>query len=454
MKISRVEIFTAHLPLDREISRFGGKISHLEELYIKLTGEDGAAGWGEARGNAAHISGETPAGMEYVFKELLAPLVIGKELRGRAAVLSLVHRAVEGNGGAKSALDTALHDLAARAAGVPLYLWFGGKRLPDVKGSACIAFCSPGEAAERAHEYAGQGFANLMIRVGGESFSEDLERVKAVRDAAGEGISLAVDSGQAWTAKQAVGRIRMLEAFDIECAEQPVKARDFTGMAEVARGTRVALMADESLGTLEDGMNLIRLGAAGMFHIQLSRAGGVLPGSADDRACRGRAPAPMSWERRAGACSPPWPPPIWLWPPPPNGPRCPGPGASWMTRRREGFTSRERSPFRTARAWGWPRTNRSSSASPPSRGERKRLDENFAGKIEVSVPPEFPASEYESRWRRARAAMEMAGVAGLLLTSEANYRYFSGHFSRFFWVSKAQAGRFSCSFPGSASRSC
>ncbi len=274
MKISRVEIFTAHLPLDREISRFGGKISHLEELYIKLTGEDGAAGWGEARGNAAHISGETPAGMEYVFKELLAPLVIGKELRGRAAVLSLVHRAVEGNGGAKSALDTALHDLAARAAGVPLYLWFGGKRLPDVKGSACIAFCSPGEAAERAHEYAGQGFANLMIRVGGESFSEDLERVKAVRDAAGEGISLAVDSGQAWTAKQAVGRIRMLEAFDIECAEQPVKARDFTGMAEVARGTRVALMADESLGTLEDGMNLIRLGAAGMFHIQLSRAGG------------------------------------------------------------------------------------------------------------------------------------------------------------------------------------
>ncbi len=55
----------------------------------------------------------------------------------------------------------------------------------------------------------------------------------------------------------------------------------------------------------------------------------------------------------------------------------------------------------------------------------------------MSVQPEFPASEYESRWRRARAAMEAAGVDGLLLTSEANYRYFSGHFSRF-WVSKAR----------------
>ncbi len=277
MKISRVEIFTAHLPIDREISRFGGKISHLEELYIKLTGEDGAAGWGVARGNAVHISGETLAGMEYVFKELLAPLVVGKELRDRAAIVSLVHRTVEGNSGAKSALDIALHDLAARAAGVPLYLWFGGKRLPDVRGSACISFCSPGEAAERAREYTGQGFANLMIRAGGDPFGKDLERVKAVRDAAGEGISLAVDSGQAWTTKQAVGRLRMLEAFDIEYAKQPVNARDFTGMAEVARGTRVALMADESLGTLEDGMNLIRLAAAGMFHIKLSQAGGFRP---------------------------------------------------------------------------------------------------------------------------------------------------------------------------------
>ena len=138
LKISRVEIFTAHLPIDRDSSRFDEKSSHLEELYIKLTGEDGAVGWGEARGNAAHISGETPAGMEYVFKELLAPLVIGKELRGRAAIISLVHRTVEGNSGAKAALDIALHDLAARAAACEAVLEMSKAE------SSCTVLCSVG----------------------------------------------------------------------------------------------------------------------------------------------------------------------------------------------------------------------------------------------------------------------------------------------------------------------
>lgn len=55
----------------------------------------------------------------------------------------------------------------------------------------------------------------------------------------------------------------------------------------------------------------------------------------------------------------------------------------------------------------------------------------------MSVRPEFPPSEYEARWRRAREAMAGDGLDALLLTSEANYRYFSGHYSGF-WISKAR----------------
>jgi len=50
---------------------------------------------------------------------------------------------------------------------------------------------------------------------------------------------------------------------------------------------------------------------------------------------------------------------------------------------------------------------------------------------------EFPPSEFEARWRAARTAMERVGIDALLLTSEANYRYFSGHYSSF-WLSKAR----------------
>ena len=84
-----------------------------------------------------------------------------------------------------------------------------------------------------------------------------------MREAVGDEISLAVDANQAWTVKQAIGRIHALERFGLDCVEQPVAARDLTGMAEVARAVDTPLMADESLYSLEDAMTLVRLGAVG-----------------------------------------------------------------------------------------------------------------------------------------------------------------------------------------------
>jgi Xaa-Pro aminopeptidase len=51
--------------------------------------------------------------------------------------------------------------------------------------------------------------------------------------------------------------------------------------------------------------------------------------------------------------------------------------------------------------------------------------------------PEFSRAEYEERWRRARDLMRAQGLDALLVTSEANYRYLSGHHSGF-WLSKAR----------------
>ncbi len=55
----------------------------------------------------------------------------------------------------------------------------------------------------------------------------------------------------------------------------------------------------------------------------------------------------------------------------------------------------------------------------------------------MSVTPEFEQVEYHTRWRRAREAMAAAGLDALFVTSEANYRYLSGHHTGF-WISKAR----------------
>ncbi len=41
--------------------------------------------------------------------------------------------------------------------------------------------------------------------------------------------------------------------------------------------------------------------------------------------------------------------------------------------------------------------------------------------------PEFDRTEFEARWERARAGMHARGLDALLVTTEANYRYLSGH---------------------------
>jgi L-alanine-DL-glutamate epimerase-like enolase superfamily enzyme len=275
VKVRRVDVFTARLALEGGFAHFGGRVTALEEVFVKLTAADGLVGWGEVRGNMSYFSGESPGGILATLRDVLAPLVVGRALRERGAVLEACDRAVVGNRAAKAVLDIAWHDLAARAAGVPLVRWLGGRRRPEVLGSECVFYGPPGVAADPARGFVAQGFRIVKVRVGLEPFARDVERVAAVRAAVGDGVRMAVDANQAWSVKEAIRRIRALEAFGIESVEQPVAADDPTGMAEVAQAVTVPLMADESLFSLDHAMTLIRLGAVGMFHVKLVKAGGL-----------------------------------------------------------------------------------------------------------------------------------------------------------------------------------
>jgi L-Ala-D/L-Glu epimerase len=275
MRIRRLEVFTARLPLEPGFSHFTGKVTALEEVFVRLTGDDGQVGWGEVRGNMSYFSGESPAGIVAALRDYLAPLIVGRPLRERGAAIGQFDRALAGNAAAKAALDIALHDLAARATGVPLYRWLGGRRAERVAGSECLFYGPADEAAAQARAYVAQGFRILKIRVGLEPFAFDVARVRAIREAVGDEVSLSVDANQAWTVKQAIARIHALERFGLDCVEQPVAARDLTGMAEVARAVGPPLMADESLYSLPDAMALVRLGAVGYFHVKLVKAGGL-----------------------------------------------------------------------------------------------------------------------------------------------------------------------------------
>ena len=117
--------------------------------------------------------------------------------------------------------------------------------------------------------------AKVKVAEPGQSESEDLDRVEAVRDALGPGGKVRVDANGAWDTETAVRMITALGRFDLEYAEQP--CADLEQMAALRRRVDVPLAADESIRTAADPLRVAGLEAADLVVLKVQPLGGVLP---------------------------------------------------------------------------------------------------------------------------------------------------------------------------------
>ncbi|HEV2791095.1 MAG TPA: mandelate racemase/muconate lactonizing enzyme family protein, partial [Solirubrobacterales bacterium] len=128
------------------------------------------------------------------------------------------------------------------------------------------------------------GFTTLKLKLGAESaktlpqegFSRtrgnDVEQVRAVREAVGPDARIRVDANEAWDLETATRRLADLEPLGIELAEQPVAGLE--AMAVLAATTSTPLAADESVATREEAERAVTLGACAYTGIKLSKVGG------------------------------------------------------------------------------------------------------------------------------------------------------------------------------------
>src|SRR5690606_16092848 len=124
-------------------------------------------------------------------------------------------RAIGGNPAAKTGVSAALHDLVGRRLGVPLWkLW--GLSSEAALSSFTIAIDDVEAMRERVREAA--SYPILKIKVG---TPHDVEILRMIREEAPEK-AVRVDANTAWTAKEAIAALPMLEEYRIELIEQPV----------------------------------------------------------------------------------------------------------------------------------------------------------------------------------------------------------------------------------------
>jgi L-alanine-DL-glutamate epimerase-like enolase superfamily enzyme len=172
---------------------------------------------------------------------------------------------------ARCALDLAIHDRIGRQEGVPLYKLLDLPQPAVMKSSFTIAIDSPEEMARMAQQFA--SYSILKIKLGGDG--EDLERLAAIRSARPE-VSLRIDANAGWKVDDALRMVRELERFELEMIEQPVAKEDIEGMGSVQAATRIPIVADESVQTMENIETLGRAGVRGI-NLKLMKTGGLTP---------------------------------------------------------------------------------------------------------------------------------------------------------------------------------
>lgn len=176
----------------------------------------------------------------------------------------------EGPAPARAAVDLALHDRIGRQRGLPLYRLLGLPKPQPLPTSFTLSLDEPAAMAEMAR--AAAAYPVLKLKLGSE---DDEARVAAVR-AARPDARLRVDANAAWTAEEAVRRVRALERYGLELVEQPVAREDVEGMGYVQAHTAVPVVADESAQTVADVERLAAVGVAGV-NLKLMKAGGLAP---------------------------------------------------------------------------------------------------------------------------------------------------------------------------------
>jgi L-alanine-DL-glutamate epimerase-like enolase superfamily enzyme len=193
----------------------------------------------EATGGGKQSLGYTYAdtATALLIKDLLAPIVIGSDAMAVAGTWAAMDRAIRNLGRpgivsmAIAAVDSALWDLKSRLLELPLVTLLGAVRQSmPVYGSGGFTSYSLAQLQEQLRGWVDEGITRVKMKVGTHQ-SDDLDRVRAAREAIGPQAELFVDANGAYSRKQALS---FAEKFRADCNvswfEEPVSSDDLEGL--------------------------------------------------------------------------------------------------------------------------------------------------------------------------------------------------------------------------------
>lgn len=274
MKIIAIKIGVLSTPLKTPFKTAVRSVSEMTDIVVRIDTENGLAGWGSAP-PTAKVTGDTKGSIIGAVDEQICPVLLNADANDLEGCLDLLDGSLPYNTSAKAAVDIALHDLWARSIGQPAWKLFGGCGR-EIRTDVTISINSMEEMARDAERAIADGFDVIKIKVGVD-VEADFKRIRAIRDAVGDGAKIRIDANQGWKTNEAVKFLEYLydKGLNIELVEQPINGWDIEGMAFVTARSPFPVVADESCWSPADAIKLLSMRAADMVNIKLMKCGGV-----------------------------------------------------------------------------------------------------------------------------------------------------------------------------------
>ncbi len=271
LKITRISLHGLDLPFREGAYRCRNHTEYGQTAtLVRVDSDAGFTGWGEIAPLGAFYSEAFTGGIRAGL-ECLAPMLLGADPRETDKLVRIMDAAMHGQMSVKSPLDIALWDMAAKAAGLPLAEYLGGRDGMFVALYRPVSQASPEIMVESARRHVCDGYRRLQIKVGDDPVV-DAGRLRAIADDVDGSVVIFCDANGAWASHDALRFVERTRGIDY-VLEQPCRTLDEN--LAVRRHTAVPMVLDESVDSLDALLRIHRDGMADGVTIKISRFGGI-----------------------------------------------------------------------------------------------------------------------------------------------------------------------------------
>jgi L-alanine-DL-glutamate epimerase-like enolase superfamily enzyme len=293
MRVRQLTAYVLRVQLRKPFRHASAVRNYSDNILIRAELADGTTGWGEGVPRD-YVTGETAEG---AIEQLLVTPVSEQFAAGASnwtEAIQLCERfepaaVVEDPRGSygnslRAAVELSLIDAYGKLFGEPVSK--GLEAYPGVAEtllapSAMVRYSTTIDAESKRKLWRSSlkmrayGFRQCKVKVGADC-EADAARMGVIRRWIGPRMDLRVDANEAWKPEHVLKHATALAPFGITCIEQPVAHEELESLSELRRELNIPVMLDESLTSLYDAREAIRLRACDLFNIRISKCGGLL----------------------------------------------------------------------------------------------------------------------------------------------------------------------------------